>query len=98
MSFIKSSITDTCPHCGGSGEINTPISIPTSHASYPGYAYDEAWEPCGPCAGTGEDLQLVVTGRSLERAAEEHEAVLQTREERLAQAIQHEREGSAWIL
>src|SRR5690606_41951654 len=45
MSFIKSSITDTCPHCGGSGEINTPISIPTSNPNYPGYAYDEHTEP-----------------------------------------------------
>lgn len=80
MSYLKSTITDTCPHCGGSGEIITPISIPTSNPNYPGYAYDEAWEPCGPCNGTGEDLQLVVTGPSLEQAAEEHQLITEQKE------------------
>lgn len=95
MSFIKSNLADDCAHCNGVGEVYHPISIPTSHASFPGYAYDEHVEPCPACAGTGIEPDAP---RWLEQAHEEHEAVIATREERLAQAIQHEREGSAWIL
>lgn len=79
MSYLKSTITDTCPHCGGSGEIITPISIPTSNPNYPGYAYDEAWEPCGPCNGTGDSGMAPAY---LEQAHEEHQLITAQQEER----------------
>lgn len=95
MSFIKSNLADDCARCNGVGETYHPISIPTTNPNYPGYAYDEAVEPCPACAGTGIEPDAP---RRLEQAHEEHEAVLQTREERLAQAIQHETErNGTWI-
>lgn len=95
MSFIKSNLADECGRCRGAGEIITPISIPTTNPNYPGYAYDEAVEPCPACAGTGIEPDAPAR---FDRIAAEHQAINQTREQQLAQAIKHEKEGSAWIL
>lgn len=95
MSFIKSNLADDCARCNGVGETYHPISIPTSNPNYPGYAYDEAVEPCSACAGTGLEPDAP---RWLEQVAEEHHAVLQTREHHHATAISREKEGSAWTL
>ena len=74
-------VLDTCVHCGGSGERIHAASFATSHASYPGYAYDEHAEPCRPCEGTGLDQHYYTQGPSLEEAAEEHELITEQKEQ-----------------